>query len=102
MTPRQTVAQASWMSQDTWRLDDRRAVRHRTARASAKEVRQARRKFQRSIQANRQQRVQEAGATIDALMEYGQTQEAWGCIPQWYLQGTGRQPPPHLGRDWTR
>ena len=64
------------------------------ARASAREVRQARRDFQRLLQTDRRQWVQEAGATIEALMESRKIQEAWDCIYQWYYQVKVRQPPP--------
>ena len=44
-TPRLTKAQASWISQEIWRLADRQATLQRSVRAIVTEVRQVRRKF---------------------------------------------------------
>ena len=63
----------------------------RSERDSAREVRQARRNLQRSLKAGSQQQVQEAGSTIEALMESIHIQEAWERISRWYWQAKGRQ-----------
>ena len=60
-------------------------------RVMEREVRQTRRNFQGSLRADRQQRVQEAGATIEALMESGQRQEAWDRILRYYRQVKGKK-----------
>ena len=86
--------QASWISQETWRLADRRTAPKRTGRASATEIRQARQALLRALQADRWKRVQEARANMESLMETCKVQEAWVRISRWYRQGRGAQSPP--------
>ena len=45
--PRPTTARASWISQETWRMVDRKAALQQAHRVSAWEVRQARQEFWR-------------------------------------------------------
>ena len=52
-TPWPTKAQAYWISQDTWRLADRRAALQRAQRESAQEVIQVWWEFQRSLWVDR-------------------------------------------------
>ena len=82
-------------------MADRQAELQRAARASAREVRQARREFQCSLQADRRSRVQEAGSTIEVLMDSDHIQKAWDRISRWYRKAMERKRP-HLGRYWTR
>ena len=53
-TPRPKKANLTWISQETWRLAERRAALKRAHQASAREVRQARRSFQRVLRGDRQ------------------------------------------------
>ena len=64
-------------------MADRREVLQRATRASAGEVRQAWCEFQILLQTEMRRRIQEAGETIEALLEYGQIQEAWDRISWW-------------------
>ena len=78
-------------------MEDRQAALQRADRASAREVRQAQKSFQSSLHADRRQRVQEAGETIEAFIEFRNIQEAWDHILQWYRQVKGRKDPLNRG-----
>ena len=56
-TPRPTKVQASWISQEIWRLADSRAALQQENRSSEWKVRQVRRDFQRSLRGYIQQQV---------------------------------------------
>ena len=64
-------ARAACISKATWQLTYWRTAIQRAGREITREVRNARREFQRVIQADRQQRVQVAGANIEGYMESG-------------------------------
>ena len=53
-----------------------------------------RRKFLRAIRADRRRRVQEAGTSIESLMELGKVREVWVRILLWYQQARGVYAPP--------
>ena len=74
-TLRPKKAQVSWIYQETCWLLDRRTMLQWAAMASVREVRQARKDFQKSLQEERQQRFQEAGVDIEAIVAVDQMQE---------------------------
>ena len=63
-------------------------------RVGEQEVRQARWKFQRYFQGNKQRPLREAGEAIETLLVAYQKQEAWKRIASWYRQASGGQAPP--------
>ena len=67
---------------------------HQAQRASAREVRQARRNFQISLWVNIQKWVSKAGESIETLLVANQKQEACKCILIWYRQVLGGKEPP--------
>ena len=77
---RPTKAQAPWVSQQTWRLADRRTELQRAGRAITMDTRQARWEFQRALQADRRKIVQDAVTSIESLMKTGEIQEVWVSI----------------------
>ena len=66
-TLRRTKILASWISQETWQLADRQAALQQAQRVGEQEVRQARWKFQRSFQGNKQRPLREAGEAIETF-----------------------------------
>ena len=99
-TPRPKKACVSWISQDTWKLADSREVLQRAQRASAREVRQARRSFQRDLKGYRQRRARKAGEDTKSLMESDKNQEAWKRLAYWYKKASGGKPHRHKNA-WT-
>ena len=55
--PRPKKVRVSWISQETWKLADRRAALQRAHRASVRAVRQAQRSLQRALRVDRQIQV---------------------------------------------
>ena len=94
ITPRPTKAHVYWISQDPWKLADRRTAIPRSKKEIAREVRQARRRFQRALKGDRQKQVREVVEDRKSLMESDQKQEACKHLFNWYRQASGVQAPP--------
>ena len=62
---------------------------------STREVRKARCDFQRTLQEDRQLRVQAAGLNIEGLLEAGRVKEAWDHLARRYLHAQGKQTHPN-------
>ena len=90
-TQRPNAVKASWISQATWQLLYWRTAFQRAGRASTREVRKARRNFQRMLQADRHQRVQAAGANVEELLEAGRFKESRYHLAQCCFQVRGKQ-----------
>ena len=57
------------------------------------EVRQARREFFRTLQVERRRTFQEAGTSIESIMESGKVREAGERTSWWYQQVSGQKTP---------
>ena len=67
-------------------MEDWRTAIQREGKARTREVRKARRDFQRTIQADRQQREQASGAKIEELLESVRVKEDWDYLAWWHCQ----------------
>ena len=80
----------SWISKETCRLADWRAVLQREGWASTREVCKARRNFQRALHEHRRRRVQAAGSNIEGLLATDRVKEAWDHLMQSYRHAQGK------------
>ena len=74
-------------------MADKQIALQRVIRDSTRDLRQARREFQKSLQSHMRQRLQEAGTSIEELVKYGKIRESLDRILLWYQQVKGTQTP---------
>ena len=82
-----------WISEATWKLVDKRGQRLR-AGASSEDVAPLNHHIRRSLKLDRKQRVEAAGAAIEAALESDELQEAWNLAKAWYKTASGKAPKP--------
>jgi hypothetical protein len=77
-----------WISEDTWRLFDRRAVgQHRMSKQDAKMLTK---EIKQSLAKDQKVQVEAAGMEIEAELTKGDPKSAFGKLKRWYHQTTGR------------
>jgi len=91
-TPR--VDRKSWISDDTWRLVDRRAQGKRQGTLSQEELRALNQQIHSSLKKDRKKRVTDAGTAIEAALEANDLQAAWNIAKAWYAKASGTTPRP--------
>ena len=86
----------AWISEETWRLVDKRVSARRYPRYGQAFKRKLGRAVKASLAADRKRRADEAGAEVEALVEADLPliQEAWYRIQGWYKATVDRAPPP--------
>ena len=82
------ASREAWISKGTWQTEDRKAGLQRAGIAITRDVRKARRDFQRALLADRRRRVQVMGTSIVGLLESGRVKEAWEHLVLWYRHPT--------------
>ena len=85
----------AWISEETWRLADKRVSAKRGARVRAR-LRRLGRAFRSSLKGDRKQRVEDAGKDVEALLggDPPNAKEAWRRMKGWYKAAVNRSPPP--------
>ncbi|HEY9815724.1 MAG TPA: endonuclease/exonuclease/phosphatase family protein, partial [Candidatus Obscuribacterales bacterium] len=98
-TPPQRVNRLKkpWVSEATWKLvDQKAALRHRRQvghdRELQSESRRLSRRIQQALKADRKQRVETAGAAIEAALSANDLQGAWTQCKAWYREASDRAP----------
>ena len=88
--------QNAWISEETWRLIDKRVSARRDPRYEQEFKRQLGRVVKASLAANRKWRADKAGAEVGALVKADPPliQEVWYHIQGWYQAAVNHTPPP--------
>jgi exonuclease III len=81
---------ASWISDKTWRLVDRKAGLQRSTRFSNRENNCLKRQIHRSMKVDRKRRTEDVGASIEELLCRGKVRGAWSTLKAWYKHASGR------------
>jgi hypothetical protein len=84
----------SWVSEETWRLVDQRALGRRTGALSGDSLKVLNSAIRRSLAADRKQRTELAAEQINASMENRNFVGAWDVLKRWYHHSSGRPPKP--------
>ena len=87
--------QNAWISEEMWRLVDKRVSAHRDPRKGQALKLRLRREVKASLAADRKRRADEAGAEVKSLMgaDPPLVQEAWYRVQGWYKAAVERAPP---------
>ena len=85
----------AWISEETWRLDDKRVSAKRGTRVWAI-LRILGRAFRASLKGDRKRRVEDAGKDVEALLggDPPNMKEARRRMKGWYKAAVNRAPPP--------
>ena len=86
----------AWISEETWRLVDKRVSARQDPRYGQAFKQQLRRAVKASLAADRKRRTEKAGAEVEALVKADPPliQEVWYRIQGWYKAAIDRTPPP--------
>jgi hypothetical protein len=85
---------ASWISDTTWRLIDRRTTGRRQKSLTPENLRQLDQNIRRHLRADRKRRATDAGRDIEHRMRNNDLQGAWDVLKRWYRHASGRPPKP--------
>ena len=91
--PRERKAN-NWISNDTWRAIDHRAMLRKRGNLTKKLQREWGRKIKAGLKSDRRQRSSEAAASIELLLNSGDLKEAWRILQGWYRTAEERAPKP--------
>ena len=85
-----------WISEDTWRLVDKRFSARRNPEKYQTWIRTLIRAIKESLQGDRRRRVEAAGAEVEALLgsDPPMPREAWQRLKGWYKAMVDRDQPP--------
>ena len=85
----------AWISEETWRIADKRVSAKRGTRVRAR-LRRLGRAFRASLKGDRKRRVEDAGKDVEALLggDPPNAKEAWRRMKGWYKAAVNRAPPP--------
>ena len=85
-----------WISEDTWRLDNKRVSTGRNPAKYQARIWRLSRAIAASLKGGRRRRVKAAGAEVDTLLGLNppMPQESWQRIKGWYKAAVDRAPPP--------
>ena len=89
----------AWISEETWRLVDKR-VSARRGTGVRMSIRRLGRAIRASLQGNRKRRVEAAGQDAETLLgeDPPNPKEAWRRLKGWYKDAVNRAPPPAQAR----
>ena len=84
-----------WISDETWRLADKRVSARRGTRVRAR-LRRLGRAVRASLKGDRRRRVEEVGKDVEALLgeDPPNAKEAWRRMKGWYRAAENKGPPP--------
>ena len=84
-----------WISEDTWRIFDKRVSARRKTRDQTR-IRRMIRAITASLKGDRRRRVETAGEEVEALLgvDPPMSQEAWQRLKVWYKAAVNYAPPP--------
>ena len=85
----------AWISEETWRLVDKRVTMRRKSRARTG-LRRLVRVIQASMKGGRKRQVEEAGTAVENMLQEDppNAREAWQRMKGWYRAAATRGPPP--------
>ena len=85
----------AWISEETWRLVDKRVTMRRKSRARTG-LRKLGRAIQASMKGDRKRRVGEAGTAVESMLQEDSpnARGAWRRMKGWYRAAAKRGPPP--------
>ena len=84
----------AWISEETWRIADKRVSAKRGTRVRVR-LRRLGRAFRASLKGDRKRRVEDVGKDVEALLggDPPNAKEAWQQIKGWYKAALNRAPP---------
>jgi hypothetical protein len=85
-----TCRWSSWISPETWKLVDSRAALQCSGKKQCAEGRKLSRKISKGIKADRKERTQKAGESIEILLETSNLKGARKSLQAWYKYASGK------------
>jgi hypothetical protein len=87
---RTTRRGSSWISPETWKLVDSREALRRKGKKNCTDGRNLLRKILKGIKADRKERTQKSGESIEILPKTGNVKGAWRSLQAWYKYTSGK------------
>jgi hypothetical protein len=84
----------SWISEETWRLVDKRADGRRTGILDSDGLRAINKLISKAFRTDRKRRMEAAGAEIENKLRSDDPKAAWGTVKTWYRFSGGKPPKP--------
>ena len=84
----------SWISSDTWKLVDTRAMHRKRNTLPKQHARDLGRQIVASLKEDRRQRAADAASKVESLLAAGDVKEGWRTIKGWYRDAEDRAPKP--------
>jgi hypothetical protein len=81
---------SSWISPETWKLVDSRAVLRRNGKKQCTEGRKLWRKISKGIKVDRKERTQKAGESIEIVLETSNMKGVWRSLQAWCKHASGK------------